>query len=293
MSRPCARSSRPAPAPAPAGGPDTDYMNDGTTLSGTVLKQEFGKYVVIQMADGSQQTLDWSTVKRVSTGPRSAGATAPAAMPGQTGTPTVRTATGEAVTFTLAPVPKYSINFAFAGMLEYSSFGNQSMAGGGMEFAGFGIIGLTPFPDTHGGSWQGIAVQAFLRPWGGGIFGGDSSQQGGGFFSLNGGIGAGYSYLKINDIDLDYSQRGIGFQATWRFADENFWLFGLGNNSGAVNLSSFAHGPWIAVLFPTYAAHRGSLSYKFINADIVFASPGTGGVSVGITQFELGAGGAF
>ena len=35
-------------------------MNDGTALQGTVLKQEWGKFVVVQMADGSQQTFDWS-----------------------------------------------------------------------------------------------------------------------------------------------------------------------------------------------------------------------------------------
>ncbi|MGH7270816.1 MAG: hypothetical protein ACREJ3_10340 [Polyangiaceae bacterium] len=202
----------------------------------------------------------------------------------------MRTATGEAVTFTFAPVPKYSVNFAFSGFTEYASLGSLSMAGVGMEFAAYGVVGITPFPDTHGGSWQGVALQAYLRPWGGGIWGSNtvtsslvsvSSSTSAGFYSLSGGVGVGYSYLKIDDIDLDYSQRGIGFTATWRFADQAMWFFG--DIPG--NTSSFAHGPWIALLFPTYAAHRASLSYKFINADIVFLD--------GITQFEFGGGGAF
>ena len=43
---------------------------------------------------------------------------------------------GQAVTFTLAPPPKFTVNFAMAGFLEYNGINDQNMAGAGLEGRG-------------------------------------------------------------------------------------------------------------------------------------------------------------
>jgi hypothetical protein len=60
--------------------PDKVYLVDGTLLTGTVVRQDPGKFVIIRLADGRETTINWSDVKLVETGPR-APAAAPAATP--------------------------------------------------------------------------------------------------------------------------------------------------------------------------------------------------------------------
>jgi len=57
-------SSTPAAAAPPTAGPDLVLLRDGTRLSGRVLRQEPGQYVLIQTAQG-QQTVPWQEVSRV------------------------------------------------------------------------------------------------------------------------------------------------------------------------------------------------------------------------------------
>jgi hypothetical protein len=298
-----------APAAAPAAGDSVD-LNDGTHLAGQIVSQEPGKYVVIRLGNGSQQTIMWGDVRRVTMGPpQPAAAPAPAPAPtpsaapatatataapvapatatGGPGVPSVRTSTGEAVQFTLAPPPKYIINFAIGGNAEYSSYASATFVGGGMEIGAHSIIGIKPFPDTHGGDWQGIMLQGFLQPHGGGIINGDAS---GGYFQLFGGIGAGYTYMRIRDLDLDYSQRGWGIAVTYRLGADNTWVWASGcGSSSCGNGGGFAHGPAFQFLLPSYAAHRGVLSYGWINANVVFESF----TYDTLVLFQVGGGSAF
>jgi hypothetical protein len=78
-------SSSFAHAQSAASSPDKVYLVDGTILSGTVIRQDPGRFVVIRMADGRETTLSWPDIKRVETGPRPTDSTplpaAPAQMP--------------------------------------------------------------------------------------------------------------------------------------------------------------------------------------------------------------------
>jgi hypothetical protein len=54
-------------APARADGDDVVTLKDGSTLRGTVVKQEPGKFVVVRTADGKESTLSFDSVARVET----------------------------------------------------------------------------------------------------------------------------------------------------------------------------------------------------------------------------------
>ena len=174
----------------------------------------------------------------------------PSAPPGNTtGVPTVRSASGEAVTFTLAPPPGSPSTSEIGGFASYASTYGFSFAGGGLELGSVqSIIGVNQFPDPQGGAWPGVVVPAYLRPWGGGFWGTPpgGSSPGGGFFSVLGGAGVGYTYMSIqSNIDLDYNQRGIGVMATYRLGDQNAWFFGdastqIGGSSYPAQLQSRA-----------------------------------------------------
>src|ERR1700722_8787168 len=53
------------PAPAVAAGPDVVALKSGDSISGTVVQQQPGEWVVIRTVDGLTHTLNWSVIKEV------------------------------------------------------------------------------------------------------------------------------------------------------------------------------------------------------------------------------------
>jgi len=245
-----------------------------------------------------------ATSPSTTAGAASARAPAPATPPvvaaaavtdGTTSTPAVRTSTGEGLTFTLAPPPKFAVNFAAGGFGSYISAGDGiSLGGAGVEVSLQGVIGTSSFPSTQGGGWHGVRVDLFAQAQGGAIFVGEgAASEAGGFYVGRGGIGVGYSYLRLRDIDLDYKQRGIGVAATWRLSHQRMGAY---FEAGDFTFTGVAHGPLLQLLFPTYAAHRGSVDYKFINLELTYWHPDdANGVptAIGFDHFMIGGGGSF
>jgi hypothetical protein len=95
----------------------------------------------------------------------------------------------------------------------------------------------------------------------------------------------------MNDIDLDYYQRGIGFAATWRFGD--YYVDVMGSDGASGSGSQFVTGPSLQLLFPRYAAHRAALDYRWISANFVFIPDSSPGANNGFTSYQIGGGGTF
>lgn len=281
------------PAAIPA---DEVVLVDGTVLVGLVEKQEPGKFVVIKLADGSEQTLTWDQIKSVKQAPRGPATEpthapdAPAPATSAPLTANVQSSSGEALTFTLAPPPTYAVNFALGGFSQYANVDSLYLPGGGVDMSVQGLIGLTDFPDRHGGNWNTIRVDGYFQIHGGGLIYDGNSNANGGFLALNGGIGLGYSYLHMRDLDLDYKQRGLGVAITWRLGEQQMWTFV--NQGQGISVSNFAHGPYFQLLFPKYEAHNASLDYSWIGAGLVFWNTG-GDSNQGLTMLELGGGATF
>jgi hypothetical protein len=259
-----------------------------------VIKQEWGSFVVLRIADGSEQVITWAEILRVSLAPRLPAPSqptvaSPAKVSGLTSTPAAQAPEREPVSPTLAPPPGYVIDVGTGGFAEFGSFAAAKGAGGGGEIAVQSIIGISRFPDLHGGSWHGVVAQAYFQPWGGAFW---IDNAWAGHFSLNGGIGGGYAYLHTGEIDPDQKQGGIGFMATYRVGAEHTSLWG--GSSEGYNFSGsgagLAHGPWVALLFPTYNGRRGTLAFTYLAFNVVMFDLGNGASG---TQWEIGSGRAF
>ena len=209
----------------------------------------------------------------------------------------VLTSTGDALKFTFAPPPKYAVNLAVSGLGMYADPG-ATLFGGGSEIAVQALIGLAPFPDSRGGNWHGFRFDGYVQALGGGILlngdiSGDGIDDAGGFFAIRGGLGVGYAYLHMRDIDLDFKQRGIGISGGWRIGDQKMWTY-FGVPEADTSIAGVAHGPSIQLLFPTYNAHRGLLDYKFIGLEVTsWSSTNADDASDSVTILTLSSGGTF
>lgn len=68
VAMPFAASAQPtSAAPPPV---DVVVLADGSQLSGTIIQQQPGQFVVIQTQDGTQHTLVWTQLQRVIVAPR-------------------------------------------------------------------------------------------------------------------------------------------------------------------------------------------------------------------------------
>jgi hypothetical protein len=299
----------PFPAPssevpaAPPASVDVVYLNDGTSLSGFIVKREPGKFVTIRTTDGGEQTLDWSIVQRISIAPRAGQAeapsipppalvpppaapasSAPVASPPAATVPVAAPSIGEPPLSESAPPSEFARrphSFVKVGLEvfeTYQRFGPFSSLGLGLELATRGLIGLGNFPGGAGGGWSSLAISAFVRGWG--AFGWDDSDSLAELASVSGGGTLGYSYMHFGGLNDENKQAGIGFMASFRLGYQGLWELPPNTGSGA----SLCYGPSIALTFPRYSARDGGLNFNAVDFAVTVADPG----HVGLTQYQLG-----
>lgn len=225
-----------------------------------------------------------------------------------TNAPLVRQSDGNALTFTLAPTPKWVVNFALGGFAYYASGSGMGVdgkfVGGGTDLSAQAVFSNKPFPDPDGGNWNAARVDAFVRPSGGALFFTDSTgdvDEVAGIFGIHLGLRLGYTYFHMQDIDMDYKQRGIGFSVAWALGFQKDWVW-FESSDEATQISGFAHGPSLSLIFPHYSAHRAYVDYKSFTIDIGFWDPtianddaprGLHPFSDGTTSIAIGGGGTF
>jgi hypothetical protein len=77
---------------------DSVALVDGTALTGTIVEQKPGQYVIIQAGNGSQSTVPWSQVKQVTVAPRNVSSTQAAASTSAPATVTPSSSSATAAT---------------------------------------------------------------------------------------------------------------------------------------------------------------------------------------------------
>lgn len=270
---------------------DVVSLADGTEIVGLVIQQEPGKFVTIRLPDGSQQTLSWSEIKRVTLAPRASVAPAPpvttappAVAPPAVAPPAVAPApAGPTTNLSLTPEGA-SLTMRQESVLVVDQPGNVSFglhagyAFSGAAFKngffvsplgvtlGFNLLAGQQFPGADGGVWNGIVIEPTVAYTGGmgqlpATLGGQSGDElliqivrYGGFI--------GWELLsfgpmeKVDDLRL---QSGIGLRVgaflggafTWTHLSANGPLSGWKMIISEATSNDFTWAPQVAFLLPS------------------------------------------
>lgn len=238
---------------------DTIEFNDGTRRTVDVVQQEPGKSITILLDDGSTQTISWSEIRRLTLSPEHGEALRPPARP-RGGT-------------------NYFIAFGIGGFFSYGRLRDGAASyGGGPEFTLRPLLGLTRLPDESGGLWHAAFLEAYGQFTGAGVPNGNAS---GGLLLFNGGVGLGYSFLRLGVLEPDGMQAGWGLFAAWRAGAQHTSFV----SANTASTDDFSHGPTFGVLFPKYRRASDHLKFGYVNTTISFVKDST--------FFQIVAGGTF